>query len=345
MNNKVQPIDALRESFEKAKEIVEELHVDDATEFIKLKLPPRKMLLDPFIEEKSIGMLHAWRGTGKTHVGCGIAAAIASGGRFIRWQAKEPTPILYVDGEMADFDIQEWLKVEMSAEGILPIAPGYFNLIASDRQEREIPSLLTLDGQMRIEDKIGAAKLVILDNISSLFRSEASENADEGWQIAQHWLLALRRKGIATLLHHHDGKSFMQRGTSKKEDIMNYVLHLVHPRDYRMEQGLRAEIHFEKARRVRGTDAQSFEVQLIERDGIPVWLTRDIEAVLAETIRTMHDEQGASFREIAAELKTSKSNAERLYKKWKLTPEQREQGYKVPEEPKLPFGTKKPDVF
>jgi hypothetical protein len=274
------------------------------------------MLLEPFLQEKSIGMIHAWRGVGKTHVMLGIAAAIASGGMFLKWRATKPSPVLYVDGEMADDDIQLWLKEALRTEGIPAIDPGYFQLIASDLQETEIPSLLTREGQNLIEDRIKDAnpKLVIFDNISSLFRG-GSEKEDQDWNMAQDWLLSLRRRGIATLLGHHDGKQRIQRGTSKREDPMNWVIHLKHPADYTQDQGLRAEIHFEKARRLFGADARPFEVQLMERNGEPVWAMKELEEAMATMVHTMHDEQGMSFRDIATELGKSKSTIQRIYEK------------------------------
>lgn len=40
----------------------------------------------------------------------------------------------------------------------------------------------------------------------------------------QTWLLALRRRAIASLVLHHSGKGGDRRGTSKREDVMTQVL-------------------------------------------------------------------------------------------------------------------------
>ena len=44
--------------------------------------------------------------------------------------------------------------------------------------------------------------------------------------------LSLRRRGISVLLDHHAGRNGEQRGTSKREDVLDTMLTLRHPADY-----------------------------------------------------------------------------------------------------------------
>jgi hypothetical protein len=282
----------------------------DATKFVLADLPKRKMLLEPFVQEKSIGMVHAWRGVGKTHLLLGMAAAIASGGKFLKWSAPEPVPVLHVDGEMVDTDLQGWIREALCAGGV---QEGYLQLIASDLQNWTMPSLCFPAGQKLIEEQIGTARVIFFDNVSSLFRGEGSENDDEAWQSSQEWLLSLRRNGIASILGHHDGKSLKQRGTSKREDVMSWVLQLKHPQDYTPEDGLRAEVHFEKARKLAGRDARPFELQFTLEDGRPCWTIKDLSDAQADAVRELRDEKGMSFSEAAKVLNISKGWAKKLY--------------------------------
>ena len=55
-----------------------------------------------------------------------------------------------------------------------------------------------------------------------------------------------------------------QRGTSRKEDILNTVISLRKPPDYSPAQGARFEVHYEKARGFYGKDAEPFEAWLKE---------------------------------------------------------------------------------
>lgn len=299
----------------------EPLRVDDAVAFIKEAIPERPVLLSPFLAEKSIGMIHAWRGVGKTHFGLGIGAAVASGGQFLKWKAPQAAPVMLIDGEMAQQELQKWLKEAITCEGIPPIREGFFRIVSADRQETGLPSLIDSRGQHFLDECIEAfePKLIIFDNISTLFRGGIENDGDE-WDWAQEWLIALRRKGIASLLLHHDGKGFHQRGTSKREDPLDWVIQLRHPSDYRFEQGLRCEVEFKKARGIYGADTRPFEAQLCNHGGISVWMMKENTEALADTIREMRDNQGMTFREIAKKLTLdgrdiSKSTAERLYNK------------------------------
>lgn len=52
------------------------------------------------------------------------------------------------------------------------------------------------------------------------------ENDADSWAVMPEWLLSLRRRGKTVLLGHHTGKpdkdgNVSQRGTSKREDILN----------------------------------------------------------------------------------------------------------------------------
>ena len=81
----------------------------DLKKFLKLAIKPREMLLDPILPEKGLAMLYAARGTGKTHVALGIAFAIATGTKFLKWTAPKPRRVLLIDGEMPAAALQERL--------------------------------------------------------------------------------------------------------------------------------------------------------------------------------------------------------------------------------------------
>lgn len=293
------------------------LRVDDFTRFVVEPIPPRPMILNPFLGERTLGMVHAWRGVGKTHIMLGMAVASASGGQFLKWKAPEPSPVVYVDGEMAEEDIQLWMREFSQLDGIPPIQPGFFSLIAADRQEFCLPSLSTLEGQHLIAEEVrkANAKSLYLDNISCLFRG-GDEKEGTDWESAQEWLISLRRDGVSVILGHHDGKQGLQRGTSKREDPLNWVIQLKRPSDYQIEEGLRCEIHFEKARRLFGADARPFEAKLMTgEDGKPTWAISEMPEAQGIAAKRMHEEMGMSFSEIGKQLGISKGYAKKLYDK------------------------------
>ena len=69
-------------------------------ELLEREIKPREMLLAPILPEQGLAMLYAYRGIGKTFIALGIAAAVASGSRFLRWTAPRPRRVLYLDGEL-----------------------------------------------------------------------------------------------------------------------------------------------------------------------------------------------------------------------------------------------------
>jgi hypothetical protein len=80
--------------------------------------------------------------------------------------------------------------------------------------------------------------LLIVDNISTLCWT-GSDNSAGSWTSMQEWILRLRRRGIAVLLMHHSGKSGGQRGTSRREDVLDTVIGLRRPEDYEPLAALR----------------------------------------------------------------------------------------------------------
>jgi len=148
-------------------------------------------------------------------------------------------------------------------------------------QELGIPDLADPGGSGRamIERELGDADVLVLDNLSCLCRT-GIENDAESWAVMQEWLLALRRKGKTVLIVHHTGKpnrdgNVSQRGTSKREDILNTSILL-----RASQTGRTGEFIFEftKARGFAAPDP--FTVRLLLGDGYCT-LTRSRENLAA----------------------------------------------------------------
>lgn len=194
---------------------------------------------------------------------------------------------------------------------------GYLAIINQDLQTNSLPDLSSKAGRDTIEPYIHGASLIIVDNISSLFRSGA-ENEAESWQPVQDWALDLRRRGKSILFVHHAGKSGQQRGTSKKEDTLDVVISLKQPDGYQAEEGASFEIHFEKTRNFAGEHSIPFHAQLIEQsDGNTQWQITPVnhDPLVAE-IATMKEE-GKTILEIISKTGLSKSQVETKTKKAK----------------------------
>ena len=280
------------------------------------EINPRQMLLDPVLPEQGLVMLYAYRGIGKTYVALGIAAAVANGGTFLRWTARQPRKVLYVDGELAAWTLKQ--RVAMILAGLEGCEPksGVFQLVTPDLQDRPMPDLSTMEGQRLFEPLLADVDLVVLDNLSALCRS-GNENDGEDWAPVQEWALGLRRRGKSVLLIHHAGKNKSQRGTSRREDLLDTVITLKHPSGYCASEGLRCEVHFEKTRSMLGQDAKPFEVKLeTGPNGEAIWLCRDLQNIKEQQAAELFAAK-MSVRDVADELGISKSTAHRLRAKWK----------------------------
>lgn len=291
------------------------LEVVDAHQFLTLDFPPREALLAPWLLTQSLCMIHSWRGVGKTHVSLGVAYAVASGGRFLTWEAPEPRKVLFVDGEMPGAALQERLAaIIQTAER--EAAHGALRIITPDRQQNGMPDLATLEGQEAIDAALeDDTALIVLDNLSALCRSGGRENEAESWLSVATWALQKRAEGRAVLLIHHSGKSGAQRGTSKREDLLDIVLNLKRPADYLPSDGAIFEVHYEKARHLHGEETNPFEACLLADDhGHQLWVTKPLEESTFEKVVSLANE-GLTQKEIADELGLHKSNVSRHHRK------------------------------
>jgi putative DNA primase/helicase len=280
---------------------------------LALEIKAREMVIAPWLPEKGLAMIYAPRGIGKTHLGLSAAYVIAAGKGFLGWQAPKPRRVLYIDGEMPEVTLQERLRaIESRFRAELP-DPDYLRLLSADRTEGGLPDLCTDEGQGEIDAAIGTeTEVIFVDHLSALARS-ARENEGDDWVPLQGWALAHRRDGRAVVMIHHAGKGGAQRGTSRREDVLDTVMSLKRPDDYSPEQGARFIVEFDKARGIWGENALPFLATYEERDGAAVWthtVLRDVE--LKRVVELTRE--GKSLRDIeeATDGRISKSKAGRL---------------------------------
>jgi len=277
-------------------------------EFMQMDLPKRKELLHPWLPEQGLAMIHAPRGIGKTFFALSCAYAIGTGGTFLKFKAPEAKSVLYIDGEMPAAVIQERMRQLMPTSN-----PSLLmGIITPDLQPKD-QGLINLSNpayQKALEPYIEEASLIIVDNISTLVRG-GKENEAESWLPIQEWALKQRSSGRSVLFIHHSGKDGRQRGTSRREDVLDTVIALRQPGKYDPEQGAMFEIHFEKARGFTGDAAKPFEARL-ETDAQDrlVWTYKSVEDSTYHRVCKLANE-GLEQNEIAEELHIHKSNVSR----------------------------------
>jgi putative DNA primase/helicase len=281
----------------------------DLRELAAHQFKQRDPLLLPWLNSQDLAMLFAGRGIGKTHLSLAIAFAVACGSSFGKWHAPRAAKVLYLDGELPGAVLQS--RVAMQLPDMDP-QPGYFRVFTPDLLPDGVPmpDLSTPEGQHVIDRIIEPdTALVIIDNLSAWCRT-GRENEAESWHPIATWILQLRRRGLAVLLVHHAGKGGQQRGTSKREDLLDVVIGLSRPKDYEPSQGARFVLEFTKARNLTGDDAQSLELELGGTEERAQWKFSTLEASTFDRVVALANE-GLTQSEIATELDLNKSNVSR----------------------------------
>lgn len=286
----------------------------DLPEFVQMEIPPRGLFMRPWLPEKGLVMVYGPRGVGKTYFALEVGLAVATAGKYLQWTTPSPRRVLYIDGEMPAGVLQERvLTMLKEAEGD---SEPHFELLSYDLQSPDkMPlNLADPDHQLSLEPILQRHDLIIIDNISTLVRG-GRENEAESWLGTQGWALRQRAAGRSVMFIHHAGKTGVQRGTSRREDVLDTVIALRRPPDYDANQGAVFEVHFEKARGFFGEDAKATEATLTEdADGRRLWKTRDVEVADFDRIVTLFKE-GWRQKDIASEIKCSKSKVSKALKK------------------------------
>lgn len=287
-------------------------------ELANYKFKPREPILSPWLNSQDLCMVYAARGIGKTHFAISVAYAVATGTDFLKWKADKPRKVLYLDGELPGVVLQQ--RLAMHCPSIKP-KEGYFkawtpDLMGLEEDSPPMPDLSTVDGQKVINAQIEAdTAFIVIDNLSAWCRT-GRENEGESWLPMSTWLSYLRRRGIAVLLVHHAGKNGAQRGTSKKEDLLDISIALDRPKEYLPEQGAAFTAEFTKARHLKGNEAESLEIVLNDVEDKAQWSWRTVELSTFDRVVTLANE-GLKASEIVIELDIHKSTVSRHLKKAK----------------------------
>jgi hypothetical protein len=97
-------------------------------------------------------------------------------------------------------------------------------------------------------------------------------------------------------------------GSSRREDVLDTVIGLRRPDDYRPEDGARVEVHLEKARSFASDAGRPFEARLVTTpDGSGLtWTARDVAPSQLDEAAALF-RSGATVRDAAARLGIGKS--------------------------------------
>ena len=273
--------------------------------FVSMDIPERKLILSPWLPESGLIFIHSYRGVGKTRFAMSAAYAAATGTDLMGFKAGEPVKTLYIDGELPPDDLQKRL-LELG-----PVTPNLM-VISAGMLDGATINLSDAESQIRLEKTLAAEeiKLIFIDSITMLNRMPMSENSDEWWSLVEDWARVQRNTGRTVTFLGHDNKARTHRGTGKKEDIMDAVIHLKHPQDYEPEFGLSCELHYTKSRGFWGEDAAPLSIRLEGEQ----WVCESMEEnTFTKVVRLINE--GLTRKDVEIELNVNKSGITRHCKK------------------------------
>ena len=281
--------------------------------------PPVRLILNPWLADSGLTMIHGKAGVGKSYFLMAMAEAItrAKPTEFLGWKIREQAGVLLVDGEMPAPTIQERAK-RVGLWG----RENFWVLPCIEVSRRKGKTISLADSRLRAT--IGAliletpARVVIIDNLASL-AAVGDENDSGAWSEINAWLLNLRAAGKSVILVHHSNKAGGQRGTSHREDNLDTIIRL----DPNGDQQVR--VRFDKARNFGGAARAPRSYRMdVEDDTVTLSLAEDIdrevrhEGILADLEKGLKHKDIAERHDVSRSL-VSKINSKR--RKIKVTEE------------------------
>jgi hypothetical protein len=288
-----------------------ELELIELSTLLEMHLDKPRELIGQLVREASLGMIHAPAGVGKTFFGLGMAVSLTHGVPFLDYPVNEAFSAVYIDGEMAAYDIRErfrLLSIPLDRKG------ASLYIVTPDLTHRGIPKVDSEEGRAALLtqlDERPEVKLVVLDNLACLTRPDGDDHGAKSFSFVQDLMLECRRRQVACWIVHHSGKSGEQRGTSRRNDVLDVVLKLT---PHMSTEGGRTEVQvtFEKARHMSSAAKTDFSASLEpgQGDGL-VWCRSGTQLPVNQRIRLMLLD-GMPPADVASELKTPRSYVYRV---------------------------------
>ena len=265
------------------------------------------------ITSSMTGMLYGPRGAGKTYASLGIAVAMSTGRPFLGLAPSRPRSVVVLDGEMGSKLMKRRLKEMRKSLGADSL--GNLLVLTPDMYAHPLPSLGTQKGQAMIDALIpDDTDVIIVDNMSC-WNAGGGEDAD-AWNPWGEWLLKHKHLGRTVIMVHHAGKGGQQRGTSRKEDAMDFVMALTVEKDAEHPDALCFGIEWQKLRTVGRASAPALRVTRVEvKDKSPKWEFRQQPSLSDRVMQaTLLQDDGMSMRAIAAEMGVNAGTVSRWLK-------------------------------
>ncbi len=195
---------------------VGEPRILSAADFVAVKRPAPPQVIHGVLRAKQTAMLSASSKVGKTWACMAAALAVPIGGKWLGWQTT-PGRVLYVNGELPDFDLEDRLTKLGEAMGLggMPDGLDVWHLRGHDKSLAGL-----LPAVLQRQRRIGAPYALVIPDPLYKFNGgrDENDNTAQAQTIAELGTLA-ERSGAAVLVCHHfskgnqAGKNHMDRAS------------------------------------------------------------------------------------------------------------------------------------
>lgn len=270
-------------------------------EIIATAIPDKTFYLKPLIFPKSITMLYAPPGIGKTFLSLWLAAACAGKGKYLKWESERAGRVLYVDGEMGFDEIH--LRMNQLTVGVDCEFPGdnFRIIMPDDFNQGEVPLISDPRFHNFYLDAMKDREIIIFDNYGCLTSQSNRESDEQVWFRTWQLIKKLRAQNKAIVIVHHAGKNGQQLGTSRKEQPLNWLIELRPPIVKPEGVGAHFDLKFRKLRGIKGPDLEDMSVSLIETTNGVKWEWQNLASSQEDLVLKMVS-IGMKPHQIATEL-------------------------------------------
>lgn len=243
-----------------------------------------KLLMKPWLREGETTILYSKAGVGKSLLAILIAFILGlknytdETSEIGKWQVKQPTGTLYIDGELGNSEMLDrikkfcWIGEQQYPMKVLSI-PEY-----QVGTEKDL-DLSKRDSQRKIINWLKNNpnyKFLIIDSISTVFNLN-NENDNSEWnKKINPFLKDLRALNVAHIIQHHSGKDGKQglRGASAISAMAHNIIRLT---DHPKKQAGTAwfKIDNKEKQRAAGKLYDSFYIQFFPQDEKTIWRIED----------------------------------------------------------------------
>tara|TARA_R110001583_G_C5664731_1_gene409944 strand:+ start:4114 stop:5130 length:1017 start_codon:yes stop_codon:yes gene_type:complete len=250
------------------------------------QFPPRAPMVGSWLLERSLNMIHAPAGVGKSMVCLGLSMGLAGGRDFLQWPITQARRVLYLDAEMEPCDLKERARELGKAAGMTKEQErdlrGNLTIVSQQSPDEvsKVPDLKeeTAEAKEWLSDAVKGFKadLVVIDNLST-FADVDDENSAGGFSFVVEIGQYLKSLGCAALFVHHDRKgqssSESFRGSGKLEAPLDTRWGM--RRSGGGGDGLGFTIEPHKIRHRKGDDVRPLTVRLETKGEKVAWSMAD----------------------------------------------------------------------